>query len=269
MKKKIVFILFFMLVLVPVLTATANISTNKSNIEMPVTFFLNNMNQPPDPPTEPEPEDEAVDMVVDLILSVLVSDPDFEIYIIVKFYDASDDSYIGSDVTYTNNTRVNCKWENLRPLTTYTWYTIAKDSLGESTQSDTWEFTTGIENNNPPTVPTINGPTSGRPNKKYYYTFISTDPDDHDVYYEIDWGDGRYDTIGPYTSNILKNKYHSWDEYGNFTIRARTKDVYGEYSDWGEYNIKIVKKVRIAFNLVLLRFLEQFPILQKILLLQR
>jgi len=229
-------------------------------------FILTTINQPPNPPTDPDPEDEAENVVVDPILSVLVSDPDFEVYINVKFYDASDDGYIGSDVIYTDNTRAYCQWKNLRPCTTYSWYAVAEDyPYHNTTQSDTWNFTTGIENNNPPTVPTINGPTSGSPHQKYYYTFISTDPDDHDVYYEIDWGDGKFDTIGPYTSNVLKNTYHTWDDSGNFTIKARTKDVYGEYSDWAYLEVTMPVDQQSShpwFTWFLERFPNAFPILR-------
>jgi hypothetical protein len=222
-------------------------------------FILSSVNQPPYPPTNPEPEDDAENIVVDPELSVVVFDPDFEMHIKVEFYDASDDSYIGKDYAYSNNVRVYCDWKNLRPCTTYSWYAVAGDTKN-TTKSDTWNFTTGIENNTPPSVPIINGPTIGRPHQKYHYTFISTDPDDHDVYYEIDWGDGKYDTIGPYLSNVIKNKDHTWDDFGNFTIRARTKDVYGVYSDWGEYIITMPRN-KIIYNNIFQWFLERYPLL--------
>lgn len=226
------------------------------------TYGYNYVNQPPNAPTIPDPEDGAIDVVVDPILSVYVSDPDGD-SINVKFYDASDNSYIGGDHV-SNNSRAYHDWKNLRPLTTYSWYAIADD--GEYTvQSDTWEFTTGIENNNPPTVPIINGPASGKPGNKYYYTFISTDPNDHDVYYEVDWGDGTFDTSGPHQSNVLTHMDHTWDESGNYTIRARAKDVYGEYSDWGTFEVSIPRN-RILANTLLLGFLEKFLLLERLLL---
>jgi len=59
------------------------------------------------------------------------------------------------------------------------------------------------EDNTPPDAPEIDGPTSGAAGTSYEYTFTTTDPDDHDVYYYIEWGDGEIeDWIGPYESGV-------------------------------------------------------------------
>ena len=43
--------------------------------------------------------------------------------------------------------------------------------------------------NNPPNKPTITGNSSGKPGTEYEYTFVSTDPEEDEISYYIDWGD--------------------------------------------------------------------------------
>ncbi|RLF53387.1 MAG: hypothetical protein DRN24_01035, partial [Thermoplasmata archaeon] len=50
-----------------------------------------------------------------------------------------------------------------------------------------------------PAKPTITGPSKGKPNKEYSFTFKSTDPEGSNIYYYVDWGDGTYtDWDGPH-----------------------------------------------------------------------
>jgi hypothetical protein len=44
--------------------------------------------------------------------------------------------------------------------------------------------------NQPPNAPNIDGPSNGKPNTEYTFTFVSTDPDGDAVMYNVDWGDG-------------------------------------------------------------------------------
>jgi hypothetical protein len=50
-----------------------------------------------------------------------------------------------------------------------------------------------------PTVPTIQGPTQGKPGTSYSYTIVSADPEDDPVFYYVDWGDSTNSSwVGPY-----------------------------------------------------------------------
>jgi hypothetical protein len=139
-----------------------------------------------------------------------------------------------------------------------------KDSFGvESDWSDVFEVS--MVANIPPNPPTINGPTSGEEDTLYTYTFLSEDPEDDDVYYEIDWGDG--DTtgwIGPFESNYVVTRGHIWDTKGSYIIKARSKDIFDDNSDWTEFEITIPRH-RAKINLWYEWFSERFPILEKIL----
>lgn len=92
-----------------------------------------------------------------------------------------------------------------------------------------------------PDQPTINGPTFGKPNTNYTFTLVSSDPENEDVYYYIDWGDGTVeDWIGPYSSGEPIDFTHSWDTVGEYNIKARAKDVNGARGIWtGPYPVHI------------------------------
>jgi hypothetical protein len=128
----------------------------------------------------------------------------------------------------------------------------------------TYEYYTNIK----PGAPTISGPTEGDVGTSYSYTFNAVDPDVDYIYYYIEWGDGEVeDWFGPYYSGYEVTVSHTWDEQGTYIIRAKARDTYGLESDWGELTVTMPRN-RAMTNLLLLRLLEQFPIL-KILLLQR
>ena len=119
---------------------------------------------------------------------------------------------------------------------------------------------------NAPSAPDINGPTNGKIDTSYDYTFISTSPLGNDVYYYVDWGD-QMNTgwVGPYSSGEVVTLSHSWRDSGGFTIRAKAKDTNNLWGSWNEFEVSITKNRAAYSNMLLLRLLEQFPIIQKIL----
>ncbi len=114
-------------------------------------------NDPPYAPTNPDPADGATGVDVDPTLSVDVSDPDGD-SMDVTFYDASDDSVIGTDTNVASGSRASVVWSNRAYDTTYSWYTIADDGPGD-TQSATWSFTT--KPNTAPDTPMNPDPADG------------------------------------------------------------------------------------------------------------
>ena len=127
-------------------------------------------------------------------------------------------------------------------------------------------ITYGINQN--PGNPSINGPQSGKAQEMTDYTFNTIDPEGHDVRYYIEWGDGiNFTWIGPYESNEIVTKGHSWASKGNYTIRAKTRDIYGAESDWTELEVSMPKTKTI--NTPFLTFLENhphlFPLIRQIL----
>jgi hypothetical protein len=109
--------------------------------------------------------------------------------------------------------------------------------------------------NPPPNKPNINGPNFGKTGTLYAYSIISEDPDDEDVFYEIDWDDGSVEPWdGPYESNTFIIKNHTWEKSGIYFIRARAKDVNSTISEWETHMMIIFK----SFDSPFLNFLQDF-----------
>jgi len=209
-------------------------------------------NYPPNEPSDPDPENGATDVDPNADLKWTGGDPDegdtvtYDVY----FGTDPDPPLEAEDITDTSYEPGMMEFNTL-----YFWKIVATDNIGASTEGPVWSFTT--LDNDPPGIPSINGPTSGIPGATYSYTFISVDPDGNDVYYEIDWGDGQVAPWdGPHESNTVITKSHSWVIRGEFTIKARAKDVYDAVSDWGTLKVRIPRSK--AINAPFLSFLQHF-----------
>jgi len=110
--------------------------------------------------------------------------------------------------------------------------------------------------NNPPATPTIDGLTCGKVGKEYEYIFVAVDPDDDGLYYYIEWGDGFVEEwIGYYESGEAVAVKHTWDERGNYTIRAKVKDIYDVESGWGTLEITMPKNQQPT-HMIFYQFLQ-------------
>jgi len=103
-------------------------------------------------------------------------------------------------------------------------------------------FTIEIVSNLPPNAATIDGPSTGSIKKEISYKFSSTDPEGHDVYYRIDWGDGNtMPYSGPYASGEEVTFSHAWSEPDEYTIKVKVKDEYEGQSPQSSLKVKISK----------------------------
>lgn len=119
---------------------------------------------------------------------------------------------------------------------------------------------------NNPNKPSINGRSTGKAGESYEYTFIGTDPDGHNISYIIDWGDNTsIDILGPYPSGEQIKATHTWEEQGNYQIKAKTKDIYDLESNWEIFDISMPKNRIINFKIILYQFINNHPILQSML----
>jgi hypothetical protein len=115
--------------------------------------------------------------------------------------------------------------------------------------------------NQSPDKPSIEGETNGKIKTEYKYNFLSSDPEGLPIWYFIDWRDGtNTGWIGPYPSGKEINKSHNWLEKGEFTIRCKCKDLYGNESEWGELRVTMPKNQ----NVFLSHWLHRFPILNQL-----
>jgi len=87
--------------------------------------------------------------------------------------------------------------------------------------------------NSPPEKPTITGPTSAKYGEEHTYEITATDPDNNNIYYYIDFGDGTEEIIkGPYGSGKTTKVKHTWETQGAYIIKVKARDTYDEKSDW-------------------------------------
>ena len=86
--------------------------------------------------------------------------------------------------------------------------------------------------NSPPNTPTIYGETNGSKQTTYYYTIQTTDPDQDDVKYHIDWGDNTSIITGFNESGDEIIVSHTWNIKGTYTMKVKAIDEYGVESDW-------------------------------------
>jgi hypothetical protein len=109
-----------------------------------------------------------------------------------------------------------------------------------------------------PIKPTISGPTRGVPGINYSFVFKSSDPEGENIYYYIDWGDGtNTDWLGPYSSGEELNLEHTWSTTKIYTIKAKSKDVNQDESEFSNHNINIPRPIKIR-RTILLNLFEQF-----------
>jgi hypothetical protein len=96
------------------------------------------------------------------------------------------------------------------------------------------------------------GETDGEIDTEYTYTTKTTDPNNDNIWYRFDWGDGTdSDWIGPYSSGQQVSASHSWYSKGMYNVIAQAKDEYGIVSDCSEplsVNIKGDPKVIVTMN---------------------
>ena len=120
--------------------------------------------------------------------------------------------------------------------------------------------------NDPPNTP--NKPLGiklGKVGIIYSYTTKAIDPDEDQVYYKWDWGDGSFsDWLGPFDSGTLVSESHAWGK-GDYEISVKAKDESELESDWSEPLSITMPRNRAIMNTPFLQFLQQYPILYQLL----
>jgi outer membrane protein assembly factor BamB len=124
-----------------------------------------------------------------------------------------------------------------------------------------------------PSEPVIIGPDEGKTGVKYKFSFSSTSPVGKKLFYFVDWGDKDVSGwIGPYDSGELVLLNHSIVEWNPskkvYNIRVKVKDEDDRWGPWGYHDFNIPRTL-VTHSSVWLRFLDIFPILERILGLKR
>ena len=220
------------------------------------TGFWVGDNTPPNTPSNPNPANGAtgVDLNKDLSWACSDSDPTHDtITYDVYFGTVSPPPLVSpnqSEKTYNPGT--------MEYETTYYWKIVATDNHGASTEGPIWYFTTLDEPNSAPYAPDISGPPKGKPGVTYEYNFTSTDPDQDEIYYYVDWGDDTStDWTGPYNSGQQVPLTHIWSAKGTYIIKAKAKDNHGLIGPEGTLTVNMPRNRVI--NSPLLKYLQNHP----------
>jgi len=117
------------------------------------------------------------------------------------------------------------------------------------------------EESQPPEKPeNLDGSLSGKINQEYKYNASTTDPDEDQLYYLFEWGDGEFsEWIGPIESGETAEASHIWTKRGEYEIRVKAKDEHGVQSPWSDpLQIKMLR-TRVFSKTLFTRLPEVFP----------
>ncbi len=119
-----------------------------------------------------------------------------------------------------------------------------------------------------PSDPNVFGPSSGKAGEEHTYSVCSSDLNEDELFYFIDWGDGETELwSGPFGSSEEQSFGHMWDEQGEYTICVRAKDDSGLMSDWTTLEVSMPKNKAInsPFFSILENHPRMFPMLRHLL----
>lgn len=223
--------------------------------ELAKAFFIGN---PPENPNTPDGPTEGI-QGEELIFSTSTIDPDGD-KIFYKF-DWGDETY--SDWFGPFNSGETIEISNI-------WYeqgifqvrVKAKD-INNRLSGWSEPLVLTINENLPPSKPTINGPRIGRTGKPLTFSLISSDPEEHDVFYYIMWGDGTNNGwSGPYKSGDEVSINHTYSNGGRMFINVKAKDQYEQEGEVIHFAVFIIKNRAISnpyLIIYLQRLIERFP----------
>ena len=223
-------------------------------------------NGPPETPEKPDGPTEGVEYG-ELTFSTSSTDPEGDKIRYGWDFDEDDavdkwtNYYDSGETVYTSHI-----WEEPG---VYDIKVMAED-LNNRQSGWSESLTVTIGENSAPGKPTITGPISGKVSVQLDFSVESTDPEGHDIYYMVIWGDGDIqDYTGPYSSGEAATFSHVWTSAGEYTIIVKPKDQYEAKGPQNSQKIWITKNKAIN-NLVFIHLLERllgdFPIFNQILL---
>ena len=145
----------------------------------------------------------------------------------------------------------------------YYWKIVAWDGFNIKIDGPTCYFEKkGC--NYPPTKPEIDGPSTGKVGVNCW-TFHTTDVDDDNLFYYIDWGDETFtDWLGPFDSCEPIEICHTYKKTGHYSITAKAKDINGNEGEWSDpFSINIPRN-RAIENSCFQWFFNRFPMLERL-----
>lgn len=113
--------------------------------------------------------------------------------------------------------------------------------------------------NVPPNTPIIRGETNGAIHTTYNYTIHTSDVDQNEVKYYIDWGDNTHNITDLYQSEEEIIVSHSWENKGNYSIKVKASDENYAESDWATLKVIMPDLYFAPLNRIWIKMQERFP----------
>ena len=239
----------------------------------------NNLSDPPYVPSNPTPADGAVDVYYFYPnFEFDGGDPDGPANIFYRFridtdpwiWDSSllgyyfncGDLHIKISFDYLSQTFDNYNGI-LEPNTTYYWGIDVTDGDGNYVESPVWNFTTSEKISDPPSKPIIFAPETIVKGVEYEYSFVSTDPNNDDIYYHVIFRN-HHDVfdLGPRPSGDKAVLKYTWDYDSDLYLIVKAIDLNTAQSNYARVDIpnsrnkfydnfflqKIIEKYMICFK---------------------
>ena len=191
---------------------------------------------------------------------------DYNIYgFPTAFFDGGYKVLVGaqSSETSTRNNIKACGKRDVHELN----LTLSVQWLGDGDLKINVSITNNEIIHNPDKPATPTGQTKGKIGVEYTYCTSTTDPDEDQVYYWFEWGDGTNSSwIGPYPSGETACANHSWETKGDYEIKVKAKDTGGLESEWSDPLPVTMPRDRQSSAQLFLKLLEmvanRFPMLK-------
>jgi len=118
--------------------------------------------------------------------------------------------------------------------------------------------TYGIPNEPPQKPLQPSGPTNVKRGTVYSYETNAFDPNDDQLYYLWDWGDGSDSGwLGPYDNGNVCEQEKSWTNKGTYDIKVKAKDQFDQESEWSDPLSVSIPKTKIpSFMQIIERYFQ-------------
>jgi subtilisin family serine protease len=217
------------------------------------------MSLPPDTPTCPEGPEEWVQYSATTFSSTATEPEGEDIYYMFDWGDGNYSDWVGPYASGETGEASHI-WSD---LDVYKIKACAKDINNVPSNWSESAILTIVKNKRP-TNPDIDGNAYGFGGVDYDFTFVSTDEDGHDIFYQVEWDDGeKTEWLGPFSSGEELILSHCWNIKGTYWIKAWSKDIMEDESNQASHRIVILtNKAKTAPSY---RFFDLFPIIRYIL----
>jgi hypothetical protein len=232
-----------------------------------IRIWTDNPSQAPETPEAPDGPDEWI-LNEECAFSAVTTDPEGDnIYYLFDWGDGNNSGWVGPYIS-GQTAEASHAWTELGE---YEIKVIAKDTYNALSSWSEPHIISIIENQ-PPAPVTIDGRSWGFGGKRYAFTFVSTDPEGHDLYYKVDWDDGHdTDWVGPYSSGETITLSHAWKNKGDYLIKAWAEDIIGGKSQQSNFKLTILtdknkeKSRSLLFTEIFEHLIGHFTLIERLL----